>query len=354
MEQLEQLIEEGNLNAIRSLLTDGLDPNAKVGIYNSTLECAFDCRQYEVAKLFIEHGAEINDRNNPAIVDAAHGDRALFEYLIQKGSDINAVNRVGHSALSRALAFDNDSGAIALVELGIDIQRLGGKALRDAAWNGNERMVQYLIERGADIHYCEPDQVFVAGDTSLLAATSGNHLKIVEYLLEHGADISYCNKLGDRAYHIAKSNQFTQLADLLKSREPAEYHDYNRKMAELTAAGLPSPILDTLGKENRKLEFKGKNCEYLIFRSLYDIKQFSFKDYEVYDLLLELDNYGADGVITWCPSKQLFISIDLEHDTVTLLNDLTWDAFVQDPGTFLDRILEGDYEPEELEIEDEN
>jgi hypothetical protein len=41
------------------------------------LERAFDFRQYQIAKLFIEHGAQINNKDNPAIVNAAHGDRSL-------------------------------------------------------------------------------------------------------------------------------------------------------------------------------------------------------------------------------------------------------------------------------------
>lgn len=201
MTNITQFITDGNYDAVRTELVNGYDPNQKIGVYESALECALDYEQFEIAKLLIDFGAILVGY---VIVDAARGgDKAFFELLISKGADINAINHVGSSALSRAVGFKNFQGAYALIELGIDLNLVGGQTLVYCAWEGYMDFVTLLLERGIDVNYYGEDQVFSSGVTPLLAAVSGNHIDIAKYLLEHGADITFKDKLGSRAYSIA-------------------------------------------------------------------------------------------------------------------------------------------------------
>lgn len=42
----------------------------------------------------------------------------------------------------------------------MDLKQYGGEALRSMASHGNQLLVEYLIQNGADINYHKPDMVF--------------------------------------------------------------------------------------------------------------------------------------------------------------------------------------------------
>jgi len=69
-----------------------------------------------------------------------------------------------------------------------------------ACLNGNETLVKYLVEHGADVNY-----EGYSGQTSLLIACEkceireeerNAYMNIIKYLIEHGADINHINKYG--------------------------------------------------------------------------------------------------------------------------------------------------------------
>ncbi|WP_020620769.1 ankyrin repeat domain-containing protein [Paenibacillus daejeonensis] len=221
--------------------------------------------------------------------------------------------------------------------------------LRNAAWEGELELVKQLVEKGLDINYSEPDSVHPYGDTPIMLAAGAGQEDVVKYLLERGADVTYHDLLGTRASIYAKVSGYPEIAEMIIEKEPEEFHDYAYVMKKLTAAGVPEHILETLGTENKRLEFEGNHNEYLIFRNVFEVTSFKVYGYEVYDLLLELDNYDANGVISWCPARQQFISIDEEHDWIFIVHDMTWEAFLADPAYFLDRILYMEYDEEEID-----
>jgi len=220
---------------------------------------------------------------------------------------------------------------------------------RRAAWKGDFDLIKELDTKGADINYYEPDQVHPYGDTPLMLAAAAGHQAIVHYLLDRGADVTYHNKMGNYASLYAKTEGHFEIANLIKEKEPKEFHDSDYKMNELIESGIPKNVLETLGTDNVRLNFNGNNCNYLVLRTIFEVSRFKVYGYEVFDLLFDLDSFEATGMITWCPSLKQFMSIDEEHDSIINLNDMTWDAFLEDPGYFLDRILDGFYDSEEID-----
>eukprot|EP00833_Pecoramyces_ruminatium_P002196 jgi/Orpsp1_1/1176228/evm.model.c7180000056874.1 len=61
----------------------------------------------------------------------------------------------------------------------------GENPLFDACLTGNENMVKYLIEHGADIN-----KENHRWETPLFRACSTGNENLVKYLIEHGADIT--------------------------------------------------------------------------------------------------------------------------------------------------------------------
>ena len=223
------------------------------------------------------------------------------------------------------------------------------RLLRNAAWEGELERVVELLNQGANINYSEPDSVHPYGATPIMLAAGAGQDEVVAFLLECGADVTYHDRVGTRASTHAKVSGYPELAEMIIQKEPTEFHDYAHAMKKLTDEGVSEHILETLGTENKRLEFEGNHNEYLVFRNLFEITPFKIYGYEVYDLLLELDDYEATGVITWCPPRQQFISIDEEHGWIYILHDMTWEAFLADPAYFLDRILYREYDEEEID-----
>jgi len=341
MEQLQQMIKEGMVESVLRLLKDGFDPNLDMGNqlypYDTPLECAFDYRQYEIAKLFIEYGSVIND---DTLVDAAHGDRSLFEYLLKKGANINAINHVGHSALSRAISFKNIPGAIALVEMGFDVIKLGGDALRDAAWDGQFEIVKLLVEYGADINFNGADQVFPYCPTPVQKAASRNHFEVVKYLVEHGADVTIKDNYGGRAYLEAKRNKNTEMMEYLKQLEPPIWHEADKRATELKKMGLPTEIIKWLGIENRKIDLTGTSpIEYIEFQTIFDVKTIQHESRVLLDLTKDVEGFESTGFIIWIPDLKCLGSFDVEHQELYTFKGVKWNKFIKKLPIVIDHLL---------------
>ena len=82
---------------------------------------------------------------------ARYGHERVVELLIQHGAEINLQNSVGDTALMRA------------------------------AQHGHERVVELLLRHGADINLQNS-----GGGTALMRAAIGGHERVLELLLQHG------------------------------------------------------------------------------------------------------------------------------------------------------------------------
>lgn len=89
----------------------------------------------------------------------------------------------------------------------MDLKQYGGEALRSMASHGNQLLVEYLIQNGADINYHKPDMVFPYASTPVTEAARHNDFSMVRWLVEQGADITIPDKYGDRPYTVAVQNK---------------------------------------------------------------------------------------------------------------------------------------------------
>src|SRR4029453_4363438 len=91
---LLQACKAGNLDAVRSLLDGGADPNAAMDDGLAPLHYATGTGQVEIAKLLIEKGANVDCRQalggTPLHIAAAEGKQDLAVLLLDAKADINA------------------------------------------------------------------------------------------------------------------------------------------------------------------------------------------------------------------------------------------------------------------------
>jgi ankyrin repeat protein len=94
-------------------------------------------------------------------------------------SGINACAGDGDNALHVLVRRDDLSGAKALIEAGIDINKagdLGYTPLHNACMRGNMDMVKLLVEKGADLF------ALSEGDSPFTSARLGGHDRVCEVL----------------------------------------------------------------------------------------------------------------------------------------------------------------------------
>ena len=109
-----------------------------------------------------------------------------FLYFLEHGHSIDETNENGGTCLHSASIMGSFPILQYLIEKGANIEVISeaGTPLHIACFDGNLQTVQYLIEKGADIEAKDWEE-----KTPLHCACSYGHLPIVQYLIEKGANI---------------------------------------------------------------------------------------------------------------------------------------------------------------------
>lgn len=132
---------------------------------------------------------------------AAQGEIAKIKEEIDKGTDVNAVDKTGLTPLAWAAAHRQKATISVLLKSGADATACsptGETALSFAACQGQLDVVEQLLEYGAD-----PDIANVEGGTPLMYAAYNGYPQVVKLLLEHGADLTATNNEGHTALSLA-------------------------------------------------------------------------------------------------------------------------------------------------------
>lgn len=132
-----------------------------------------------IAKLFIEYGANIHKNHNEAFIEACgNGHMDVVKLLIEHGVDIHC-NFIGYRALTRAASTGQPEIVKFLIENKIDIHYENDDSLMHACNNGRLETVKTLLENGANIH--------AQNNRAIQYAFANANTELIKILLEHGA-----------------------------------------------------------------------------------------------------------------------------------------------------------------------
>src|SRR5260221_7907413 len=170
-----------------------------------------------IRSLLREH-VDVNARHPDgatALHWAAHWDDVeTAQLLIRAGAEVNAANDLGVTPLSLACTNGNAAMAAALLEAGANPNlalATGETPLMTAAYTGNAAVVRELLARRADVHAKETGQ----GQTALMWAVSEQHLEATSTLIAHGADIHARSKGGFTPLLFASRSGNLELGGML-------------------------------------------------------------------------------------------------------------------------------------------
>ncbi|MHC4558517.1 MAG: ankyrin repeat domain-containing protein, partial [Planctomycetota bacterium] len=127
------------------------------------------------------------------------GDIDKVKSLISDGADVNFKNRMGWTPLHTAVRNSRKEIAILLIEKGADISAKAGSGqtpLHFAADTGQKDVVELLITKGADVNAISSRR-----ENALSLAKKKGHTEIADLLVKHGATEPSLEDLqGDRFY----------------------------------------------------------------------------------------------------------------------------------------------------------
>lgn len=231
-------ISEGSVEAARSLLAQGADPNFRDSKGQTPLSIAAAFQGPDKALLLLEAGATVDarvDGETPLMIAAAAYRAATVKALLAHEADANAVDTTGNTPLLRAAASrqswreEIDPLVPLLLAAGADVNRRnarGETALMWMAAEGNPAFPQVLA-KSTDVDARDADR-----NTALLWAARrfvrDQQVQCGTLLLERGADVNAANRRGETALILAATQHETGGIRLLLARKA----DVNRPTVE--------------------------------------------------------------------------------------------------------------------------
>jgi hypothetical protein len=176
-----------------------------------------------------QRGGTINN-NIKLIRSSMFGNREAVKKLLKEGADVNAKNSYGYTALILASSNGRTEIVAMLLDAGANVNARtntnywGSTALIRASENKHTEIVSMLLDNGADVNATDND-----GDTALMRVINCDEeddrpwyqveydiIEIVEQLLnQDGIDVNVKNKNGKTALDIAEETGCTKIIQKL-------------------------------------------------------------------------------------------------------------------------------------------
>ncbi|MCP4442950.1 MAG: hypothetical protein GY810_28930 [Aureispira sp.] len=270
LEVSDSFSEAPNSQLIKMLLELGADWDVKDEWGRTAFFRAMHIYKLENLKIFIAHGADINDAyvhkdgdyyESVWIHCVGWAEPEEVQYMLAQGANPRAVNNRGRNALHEQCDTRGYLESLQyLLEAGVEIDALDEHqktplhllcqrrsdmpeeveyllkkganpnikdhteqtVLHRAAWvwQAKEATLQILLQYGADINVVDRD-----GNTPLHIAINRNNKEVTTELMKHKPNTVISNKEGKTAYQLAIEKGYVALANLINERAEEDYRN---------------------------------------------------------------------------------------------------------------------------------
>lgn len=155
--------------------------------------------------------ALLPDGQRPLQLAASTGNVVVVRLLLKNGIDVDAPNAAGITALQAAILAGRTQVADVLIKQGAKLKADDWLLQAARAGNPDRDVVAYLIKHGANTEVRDQN-----GDTPLLLAVRGGHLRLARHLVERGADVNARDSSKLSALSLARQLGHSELAALLE------------------------------------------------------------------------------------------------------------------------------------------
>jgi len=287
---LREAVEQGDMEQVRTLMSECVDINAKDKNGDTVLHLAGRKKNRDIVEFLVSKGAKVNARGQydvTALHNAIWTDIGIIDFLVSAGADANAKDSYGYTPLFWAVWKDKETIQL-LIDAGADVdsKNKDGKTALEFAMNGgsnaeivrllSERstavptihvaayigdanQVQVLIEEGVDLDMRDKN-----GNSPLhYAAGRGCH-DVVKLLIDNGADIHIRNKGGKTPLHMATQKTHRDVVQLLIAKEAdinIKDKDGNTPLYYACRKDKNQDILELLLSAGAEADFRASDTE---------------------------------------------------------------------------------------------
>ena len=220
---LHAALNKGHLDIARLLIEHGANVNAQDDEASSPLRMALYFRQFDVVPPLLRKGADANVRLNrhsestPLHIASCSGHPIVIKSLLEYGAQVNVWDGKGRTPLHIA-SNNGDSNAVQLLlEYEADVtsqDKKGFTPLHLVSIKGNLEIVKLLVEHGADVNV--PDSKLL---TPLHHALTNGNRNVTEFLITHDGDVKARDNKSSTPLHLASLDGCFDLIDLLVNRD---------------------------------------------------------------------------------------------------------------------------------------
>ncbi|CAF4113390.1 unnamed protein product, partial [Rotaria magnacalcarata] len=250
--------KKGHVEICEYLIQNGADVNAITMTGVTSLYTAAEEGHLDVVEVLIRHGADVNrspkgqvardlhiENQTPLLMACTKNHETIIRHLIESGANVNLTSERGSSPLLAICQHNNVGLARSLIQNGarydVEAKNLyDGKinGLIVAAESGSFETLRLLVEAGLDVNYKIEGQGETAGRTPLFCACAKGFQDIVEYLIDRGADVNGAEESGLSCLHIASAMGHDDTVRILCERGANVDQNFRFEGQDVTAYDL--------------------------------------------------------------------------------------------------------------------
>ncbi|WP_253303211.1 ankyrin repeat domain-containing protein [Wolbachia endosymbiont of Phyllotreta cruciferae] len=209
------VVQYGNLNEVKDLVSQGASINAKDKNGKTSMDIAIDKKHDNIVKYLQQ-----TQLDRKLLTATENGDLSKVREFVSQGANVNAKDKDGKIPIDIAIGQKHDDIVKYLQQTQSDLNK---QLLIAVLLDNNLNKVKDLVSRGASMSTRGDN-----GYTPLHSVVSQGYLEVAKFLIEQGADINAKDYNGYTPLHLVASQGYLEAVELLIERgADINTRDYN-------------------------------------------------------------------------------------------------------------------------------